>query len=165
MADEPDNSWRVRQSVTAALPVALLLLLALALFAGCKSFPAKAVDLRVDDDAAVFIQWTQEGTQIKGTIDMVGRTPDNEITTFLAVYDGVLDGEKFSMITKSVRTSQEEDEKPGEKIIGRLKGGTLTLFIDEGDSEPKEFRRAAPAEFAEASQNLQMRAKMNKGAY
>lgn len=163
MTDEPDKAGRARQAVTAALLVALLLLLALALFAGCKSSPAGY--LRVDDDAVAFIQWTQEGTQIKGTIDMVMRTPDNEIITFLAVCDGVLDGEKFSMLTKSVRTSQGGEEKPGEKIIGRLKGGTLTLFIDEGDSEPKEFRRAAPAEFAEASRKLQMRAKLNKGAH
>src|SRR5262245_65508948 len=104
MADEPDNSWRVRQSVTAALPVALLLLLALALFAGCKSFPAKAGYLRVDDDKVVCIQRTQQGTQIKGTIDMVGRTPDNEITTFLAVSDGTLEREKSRRTTKTVRT-------------------------------------------------------------
>ena len=143
----------------------LAVLSALTILAGCKLSSQKAVFLRIDRDAVQFIQWTQEGTQIKGTIDILERTPDNEIITFLAVCDGVLDGEKFSMITKSVRTSQGGDEKPGEKIIGRLKGGTLTLFIDEGDTEPKEFRRAAPAEFAEATRKLEMRAKLNKGAY
>jgi hypothetical protein len=52
-------------------------MLALALLAGCKSSPAKAGYLRaVDGQAVQFIQWTQEGSQIKGTFDMLKRKPD-----------------------------------------------------------------------------------------
>jgi len=143
----------------------LAVLSSLAILAGCKLSPQKAGFLRTDSDAVQFIQWTQEGTQIKGTIDILERTPENEIGTALAVFDGVSDGENFSMVTKSVRTSQGGDEEPGEKITGRFKGDTMTLFIDEDGSEPKEFRGAIHAEYAEASRKLQMRAKLNKGAY
>lgn len=143
----------------------LIVLSALALLAGCKSSPAKAGYLRVDDDAVQFVQWTQEGRQIKGTIDILERKPDNEIRATLAMFDGVLDGENVSMTAKSAQTSQGDDKEPEEKITGRLKGGTLTLFLDEDGSEPKEFRRATSAEHAEASKNLKMRAALNKGAY
>jgi len=143
----------------------LAVLSALAILAGCKLSSQKAVFLRIDRDAIQFIQWTQEGAQIKGTIDILERTPDNEIRTALAVFDGVLDGENFRMTTTSAMTSRAGDKEPGEKISGRLKGDTLTLFSDENGSEPKEFRRATQAEYAEASRNLHMRAKLNKGAY
>jgi hypothetical protein len=133
----------------------LTILVALTFLAGCKSKPPKAGYLRVDDGHGVqFIQWTQEGRQLKGTVELLERTPDNEIITALAVCDGVLDGENFSMISKSVRTSHGGNEKTGEKVTGRLKGDTLTLFRDEDRSEPKELRRATPAEFGEASRNL-----------
>ena len=143
----------------------LAVLSSLAILAGCKLSPQKAGFLRTDSDAVQFIQWTQEGTQIKGTIDILERTPDNEIRTALAVFDGVLDGENFRMTTTSARSSERGDEEAGEKITGRLKGDALTLFSDENGSEPKEFRRATQAEYAEASRNIQMRAKLNKGAY
>jgi hypothetical protein len=40
----------------------------------------------------------------------------------------------------------------------------LMLFIADGN-EPVEFRGATPEEHAEASRKLEMRAKLNKGAY
>jgi hypothetical protein len=72
------------------------------------------------------------------------------------------------MTTTSVLTLEGDDEEPGEKITGRLKGDTLTLLPEDGTEHgvgPKEFRRATPAEHIEASRNLQIRAKLNKGAY
>lgn len=158
MTDEPnDKAERVRQSIAAALLAALLLLSALALLAGCKSEPPKTGYLYVDDEEIAFVKWTQEGKRISGTIDILARKSNGEIDTIQAMFDGVLDGENVSMTTKSVRTSQGDDEEPGEKITGTFRGDTLTLIPADG-AEPIECRRATDAEYAEASRKLQMRA-------
>jgi hypothetical protein len=162
MTDEPDKSGK---PIKAALVLFSLLLSALALLAGCKSEPQKASFLRIDDNGVQFVKWTQEGMRIRGTIDMSEMKPGGEIVTALATFDGVLDGENFRMTTTSARSSERGDEEAGEKITGRLKWDTLTLLIDEKGSEPKEFRRATHAEYAEASRKLQMRSKLNKGAF
>ena len=129
----------------------LVILSALALLAGCKSSPAKASFLLVDSDAVHFVQWTQEGKQIKGTIELVGITHDNEIETTSAMFDGVLDGENVSMATKTWG-----------KFRGRLGRDILTVFVDmKGEVD---LRRATPAEYAEATKNFKMRAALNKGA-
>jgi hypothetical protein len=152
MTDEPDKAGRVRQAVTAALILFVLLL------AGYKSSPATVGYLRVVDGYAVqFIQWTREGQQIKGTVEMLERT---ETEALSIMFEGLLDGERFSITTK--------DGEPMEKITGRLKGDILTLFVQnetEHETGPPEFRRATRAEYAEATRNLKMRAMLNKGAY
>jgi hypothetical protein len=157
MTDEPDKVGRARQSVTAALLVALLLVSALALLVGCKSEPPKTGYLYVDDEEVAFVKWTQEGMRISGTIDILARKRGGEIETVQVMFDGVLDGENVSMTTKSVRTSQGDDDEQEEKITGRLRGDTLTLIRADG-AEATEFRRATPEEHAEASRKLQMRA-------
>jgi hypothetical protein len=72
MTNEPDKSGRVRQSVTAALLAALLLLSALAFVAGCKSSPPplepKTGYLYSYDDSVIFIKWEQTGQKLKGFI-------------------------------------------------------------------------------------------------
>jgi hypothetical protein len=90
---------------------------------------------------------------------MLKRKPDNEIELASVMFDGVLDGENISITTK--------DKDQVEKITGRLKGDTLAFFRENGtehEAAPVEFRRATPAEYAEASKNLKMRAALNKGA-
>ena len=61
MTNETDKVGR--QSVAAALPVALLLLSALAFLAGCKSeMPItrqKASYLHFDDDSVTFLEWVK----------------------------------------------------------------------------------------------------------
>src|SRR5215510_8946940 len=61
MTDETDKVGR--QSVAAALPVAILLLSALAFLAGCKSeLPInrqKASYLHFDDDSVTFLEWVK----------------------------------------------------------------------------------------------------------
>ena len=141
-----------------SVKIPLVILSALALFAGCKSSPAKAGYLRAVDGYAVqFIQWTQEGQQIKGTVEILER---KETEPLSVMFEGVLDGEHFSITTK--------DGKPMEKITGGLKGDTLTLFVQnepEHEPGPPEFHRATRAEYNEAARQLEMRAKLNKGAY
>jgi hypothetical protein len=110
----------------------LIALSALALLSGCKSSPAKSGYLRVVDGYAVqFIQWTQEGQQVKGTVEMLER---NETEPLSVMFEGVLDGERFSITTK--------DGKPMEKITGRLKGDTLTLFVQK-ETEPLDSSKCA----------------------
>jgi hypothetical protein len=152
-----------KATIKATLILFALLLSAFALLAGCKP-PQKAGFLRNDDDIVQLVKWTQEGKRINGTIDISERKPDNEIRTTLIEFDGVSDGENISMTLKSSWTPQGGDKAMKGKITGFLTGDTLTLLLENG-LEPIHFRRATPAAHAEAVRNLQMRAKLNKGAY
>jgi hypothetical protein len=151
MTDDADKAGRVRQAVTAALILFVLLL------AGCKSGPQKEAFLHADDEGVMFIRWTREGARITGTIDISLRTPDNDIEKDLITLDGQLDGQTVTMTWGSSWTAKAIE------ITGTLKGDTLMLFMAEG-KEPVELRRATHEEHAEASRKLEMRAALNKGA-
>ena len=120
--------------------------------------------MRTDADGVQFVQWTKDGMQIRGTINLSERKPDNEIRTALIEFDGVLEGENVSMTLKSSWTPQGGDKAMKGKITGFLTGDTLTLLLENG-LEPIHFRRATPAKHAEATRKLQMRANLNKGAH
>jgi hypothetical protein len=106
----------------------------------------------------MFIRWTREGARITGTIDISVREPDKAIVKDQITLDGQSDGQAVTMTWKSSWTAKTIEVK------GAIKGDTLMLFIADGN-EPVEFRRATPEEHAEASRKLEMRAKLNKGAY
>jgi hypothetical protein len=139
------------------LLAALLLLSALAFFTGCNLGPQKDAFLRADDEGVLFVRWTREGRQIRGTIEILEKKPDNEIGTTHFMFDGVSDGENVSMAVRSSWTPQGGDKAIKKEITGLLKYGTLTLFMGHM-SGPIQFRRATHVEYAEASRKLEMRA-------
>ena len=161
MTDEPDKAGKL---IKATLVLFAMLLLALALFAGCKPPAQKASFMLADDDGVQFIEWTQEGRQIRGSINVSELKPGGEIGTSLVFFDGVLDGENVSMTLKSSWTLRGGDKALKGEITGLLRGDTLWVFPTPG-SEPGQFRRATATEHAEASRKLQTRAKLNKGAH
>jgi hypothetical protein len=155
------DCYSVRNSnrtIKALLFLSALLLSALALLAGCKLFPQQDAFLRSDDKGVMFIRWTREGARITGTIDISVMEPDNDIVTDLITFDGQSDGQTVTMNWKSSWTAKSIEVK------GALKGNTMMLFMADG-LEPVEFRRATAAEHDEATRKLEMRAKLNKGAY
>jgi hypothetical protein len=160
MTDDPTN----KTPIEAILVLFALLLSALAFLAGCKSSPRKDTFLRADNEGVLFIQWTREGMQIGGTIDISEKKPDNEIKTTFIAFDGTSDGENVSMNLKSSWTVQGGNKAVKGEITGLLKGDTLTLFLAK-ELEPVQFRRATRTEHDEATRKLQMRANLNKGAH
>jgi hypothetical protein len=150
--------------IKAILILFALLLSALALLAGCNWSPQKDSFLLADDDGVQFVQWTKDGMQIRGTIDISERKPNNEIRTSRFMFDGVSDGENVSMTVKSLWTPQGGDKAIKKEITGLLKDDTLTLFM-ENVSGPVQYRRATRTEHDEATRKLEMRAKLNKGAH
>ena len=153
----------------------LITLLALALLAGCKSEPQRSPQsegfLRSDDESVLFVQWTRGVRQIGGTIDILERKPGGEIGTAMLVFDGYSDGMNVSMHMMSSWTPRGGDKGLTGKFKGLLIGDTLTLFNVHVSgpvqfrSGPLQFRRATRAEYHEAARQLEMRAKLNKGAY
>jgi len=154
MAEASTNKAQVK----AALILFALLLSALAFLAGRKLFLRQDAFLRSDDKGLMFIRWTREGARITGTIDISVMEPDNAIVKDQITLDGQSDGQTVTMTWKSSWTAKTIE------IKGAIKGDTLMLFMADGE-EPVEFRRATPEEHAEASRKLDMRAKLNKGAY
>ena len=127
MTNEPDKSGK---PIIAALVLLALLLSALALLAGCNLGPQKDSFMRAaDDEGVLFVQWTREGRQIRGTIEILEKKPDNEIGTTRFMFDGVSDGENVSIAVKSSWTPQGGDKAIKKEITGLLKGDTLTLFM------------------------------------
>jgi hypothetical protein len=157
----PRNSNR---TIKATFILFALLLSALALLAGCNLGPQKDAFLRADDEGVLFVKWTKDGMQIIGTIDISEREPNNEIKTTLIAFDGVLSGTVVSMNLRSSWTAQGGDKALKGEIRGLLSDDTLTLFMPNV-SNPVQFRRATRTEHDEATRKLQMRAKLNKGAY
>lgn len=95
---------------------------------------------------------------------MSEKKPNEDIGTTIIAFDGQSDGKTVIMNLKSSWTAREGDKAMKREITGTLKGDTLMVFLTDG-KEPVEFRRATPEEHAEASRELEMRAKLNKGAY
>src|SRR5262245_46561563 len=154
---------RRRGKMRTSVKTPLIILSALVFLTGCKSSPQKDAFLRADDEGVLFVQWAWDGMQIRGTIEILDKKPDNEIGTTHFMFDGVSDGENVSMTVKSSWTPQGGDKAIKKEITGLLKGDTLTLFM-ENVPEPIEFRRATRTEHDEATRKLQTRAKLNKGA-
>jgi hypothetical protein len=177
MIDEADKAGRVRQAVTAALILFVLLL------AGCKSGSQRGSQsesfLRSDDKSVLYIHWTRGERQIRGTIDILERKPGGEIGKTKLCFDGNSDGMNVRMDMISSWTLHEGDLTKGHegltgKFRGLLMGVTLTLFnVNVSEpvlfrvdvSGPVQFRRATHAEYEEAARQLEMRAKLSKGAY
>jgi hypothetical protein len=149
--------------VRACIKILLITLSALAFLTGCKSAPQKDGFLHADDEGVVFIQWTREGMQIRGTIDISEKNPDNEIKTTLISFDGISDGGNVTMNLKSSWTARHGDKADRGRMEARLKDNTLILFTADAH-EPMEFRRATTTEHDEATRKLQMSAALNKGA-
>jgi hypothetical protein len=149
--------------VRTSVKTPLIILSALALLAGCKS-TQKDSFLRTYDEGVLFVQWTREGMQIRGTLEILEKKPDNEIKTTLIALDGTSDGENVSMNLKSSWTVQGGNKAIKGEITGLLKGDTLTLFLAK-ELEPVQFRRATRTEHDDATRTLQMRANLNKGAH
>jgi len=120
--------------------------------------------MRTDADGVQFVQWTKDGMQIRGTINLSERKPDNEIKTILIAFDGVLSGTTISMNLKNSWAVQGGHKALKGGITGSLNGDTLTLFL-ANELEHVQFRRATRTEHDEAIRKLEMRAKLNKGAY
>src|SRR5215468_5250200 len=95
-----DEAHKAGKAVKAALVLFALLLPALALLAGCESGPQKASFLRAVNDEVAFVEWTKEGIQISGTIDILERKPNNEIKTTKVTFGGHSDG-KDVIVKKS----------------------------------------------------------------
>lgn len=167
MTDEPDKAGRVRQSATAALLAALLLLSALVFLAGCKSSSSKTEPengyLYFNDNSVKFLEWRREPQKIIGSIEEWDRKPDGDVQLTLFNFDGSLDGENFRITLNSVVTNELESLGMNKAIAGTLKGNTLSLPLVDG-AGPIEFRRASMAEYSAAYRNLHPRAKTKKGA-
>jgi hypothetical protein len=150
MTDEPNKAGRVRQSVTAALLVALLLVSALAFLVGRKTAPQKAGYLYTDDNTVMFIEWKQTGRKIEAAMEgwsgSVGYQPQFE----MGKYDVVLDREKVNM---TVSYSADYYASP---LTGTLRGDTLEIPFGDGSKSIK-FRRATFTEYVDAYRNLYMR--------
>ena len=148
----------------------LLLLPALALFAGCKSAPpktgleagAKTGYLRHDDDMVMFVEWTQAGRKIEGTIEEWSRTPHGKVEFTMHKFDGVLDGEKVRMTLNFSGTLDGGFTDRGGTIAGVLGSDTLA-WIPGLAFEPVLFHRASSAEYVDAYQNLYMRTVTKQG--
>jgi hypothetical protein len=151
-------------------PIAILS--ALALLAGCKLGPQKEAFLFTDDERVLFVQWTRLDRQIRGTIDISEKMPDNEIKTTHIAFGGVSDGdsilsdgEDVRMYLKSSWTAHGGDKELKVESGGFLSRDTLMLPIDGDQSPPAHFRRATRTEHDEATRKLQMSAALNKGAH
>jgi hypothetical protein len=168
MTDEPDEAWK---PIKAALVLFALLLSALAPLAGCKSEPPitrpKASYLHFDDDSVTFVEWAQAWDKLEGTIKTLNRKPDNEVVTTVFVFYGALYDTEVSLTLTSSGNAQDGYYPIDKTIRGALIGNTLALPpVNKADVlGTEQFRRATPEEFAEASRKLEMRAKLNKGAY
>jgi len=169
MTDEPDKAGK---EIKASLVLFALLLSALALLAVWNLRPQKEAFLFTDAERVLFVQWTRTAREIRGTIDISEKMPDNEIKTTRIAFDGVLEGDSvlsdgvdFRMNSKSSWTAHGGDKELKREGDGFLARDTLLLYLDGDESPPTQFRRATRTEYDEATQKLQMRAKLNKGAY
>jgi hypothetical protein len=156
MTDEPND--KSGKPVKAAL-VLLALLSALAFVAGCKSEPLKPGYLYIDDSLVMFIEWTQTGRKIEGTMEGWERTSYGKVEFALNKFDGVLDGEKVSMTMNFSGSSDGGYTEQGGTITGTLRGNTLALPFLDG-ARPMEFRRAIFTEYVAAYRNLYIRTAM-----
>lgn len=150
----------------------LAILSALAFLAACKLRPQKEAFLFTDDERVLFVQWTWVDREIRGTIDISEKMPDNEIKTTHIAFDGVSEGDSVLSDGEDVRMNLKSSwtAHGGDKELKRESGGFLardTLMLPlEGDQSPlAQFRRATRTEHDEATRKLEMRAKLNKGAY
>jgi hypothetical protein len=135
---------------------ALLVMLALALLAGCKSSSPKTGPktgyLHIDGDSATFVKWTQEGQKLEGTIDAVYRKPDGNAGRAMLLFRGALNGEMVSLNLNPSGIAQERFQTIDKTITGTLRGDTMTLLFGEGanGAQPVVFRRASAVEFLDA---------------
>jgi hypothetical protein len=146
-----------RREMRTSVKTPLVILSALAHIAGCNLGLQKDAFLRAGDEGVMFIRWTREGNRIRGTVDLLAMTPDNNLAKELVTLDGQSDGQTVTMTWKSSWAPKSIE------VTGALVGDTLMLSMAEG-KEPVEFRRATHAEYVEASRKLELRAKLNKGA-
>jgi len=156
MTDELDKSGK---PIKATLILFALLMSALTLLAGCKSEPLKPGYLHIDDGLVMFIEWTQTGRKIEGTMEGWERTSYGKVEFALNKFDGVLDGEKVSMTMNFSGSSDGGYMEQGGTITGTLRGNTLALPFLDG-ARPMEFRRAIFTEYVSAYRNLYIRTAM-----
>jgi hypothetical protein len=102
--------------------------------------------------------------QIRGTIKISEKKPDNEIKTTLIAFDDTSDGENVGISLKSSWIPQGAPDAMKGEMTGLLKGDTLTLVMSNM-ARPVQFRRATATEREEATRKLKTRAALNNGAY
>jgi hypothetical protein len=154
-----------RGEMRTSVKTPIIILSALALLAGCKSEPPKTGletgpktgYLRLDDDMVMFIELTQAGRKIEGTIEEWIRTPHGKVEFTMHQFYGVLDGEKVSMTLNFSGTLDGGFTDRGGTIAGVLRGDTLA-WIPGLQFEPVLFHRASSTEYVDAYRNLYMRA-------
>jgi hypothetical protein len=148
-----------------AIRTALVLL---ALLAGCDLSSSKTVTktgpktgyLHSNDDSVTFVRWEQVGQKLEGTIVVLDRDPGGKARSGAFVFHGTLNGENVSLTLDSA-TTQDGYHKLDKTITGELRGNTLTLPPVNGadGAAPVVFHSAGQREFADATENLQKRAK------
>jgi len=126
----------------------LALLAVVALLAGCgsttpqKSSASEIGYLRTTDDSMTFIEWKQADGRVSGFIHKVSYKFGEESESDLSDFDGVLDGENFTLKLKRLFDSQDVPE--AQPIKGELKDDHLKLFLRSG---LQEYRRATMVDF------------------
>jgi hypothetical protein len=166
--------------MTSATKTLLLFLLALALLAGCKEVagndrrssaasaektsptPIEAESrktgyLHTDDDSATFIQWAKAERQIKGQMQVLDVNRDGKTDSSSYSFDGVFDSDNLSLTFRGRHQTFLE----GITVTGTLKGDALTLVWPQSNGTllTQKFRPASVAEYNDAAQILQERAR------
>jgi hypothetical protein len=156
------------------------LLLALALLAGCKEVAGndrrpsaatvektsptpievesrKTGHLHTDDDSATFIQWAKAERQIKGQMQVLDVNRDGKTDSSSYSFDEVFDGDNLSLTFRGRHQTSLE----GITVTGTLKGDALTLVWPQSNGTllTQKFRPASVAEYNDAAQILQERAR------
>lgn len=111
--------------------------------------------LAADDSSVVFVQWTESGNRLLGTVtfaSLSGAGLDARVDHRTASFEGVLAGGELTLIF-------EEGFGARENWVGRLDGDELTLTVHSG-GKLQHFlaRRAQIAAFDEAVQQLEFTA-------
>jgi hypothetical protein len=166
--------------MTSSIKTLFTLLLALALFAGCKEAAGndrrssaagvektsptpieagsrKTGYLHTDDDSATFIQWAKTERQIKGQMQVLDVNQDGKTDSSWFSFEGVFDGDNLSLTFRG----RQQTFLEGTTVTGTLKGDALTLVWPQSNGTllTQELRPASVAEYNDAARILQERAR------
>jgi hypothetical protein len=125
----------------------LTILSALALLAGCKPSPPKTGYLSVKDGEVSYLEWTQEGTQVKGSILIQWRSPAGEIENYVILFHGEQNRESIILTFDTSWSARGGLKEMGVTIPGALRGANLTLIPTNG-SEATEYHLASPQDIS-----------------
>jgi len=91
-----------------------------------------------------FIEWKQANGRVSGTVHKVSYKLGEESEDDRSYFDGVLDGENFTLQLKRFIISQDVPE--AQPIKGEPKDDHLKLFLRSGQ---QEYRRATMVDFVD----------------